>query len=97
MYIVLPLLLILFPITKLYVTVILSRSPFAPSSVHDASLLGISPAFYTTTALVLTQVSAIIEWMLRRQIKKGREVVYDATVRSRGKGHSFSPHSSCQF
>lgn len=83
-----PYVLISYPLTRLYVTLILSRSPFSPSNVEDAAWLGVSVVRYTTAVLVLGQVSYALEWLLRRQISKGREEVYDATVRSRGKGAS---------
>jgi hypothetical protein len=84
----LPYLLIAYPITRLYVSFILSRSPFSPTNIHDAAYLGISVVRYTTGVMVLGQMSALLEWALRRQVGKGKNEVYEATVRSRGKGES---------
>ncbi|KAL8276564.1 hypothetical protein RQP46_011054 [Phenoliferia psychrophenolica] len=88
-YFLVPFSLVSYPLTRLYVTLILARSPFAPSQIHDAAVLGVSVAGYTTAVLVLGQVSYILEWLLRRQISKGREEVYDATVKSRAKAPDF--------
>ena len=77
-----------YPLTRLYVTLILSRSPFSPSNVEDAAWLGVSVVRYTTAVLVLGQVSYILEWLLGRQIAKSRKEVYDQTVASRAKGAS---------
>ncbi|GAA6008454.1 hypothetical protein JCM10207_007117 [Rhodosporidiobolus poonsookiae] len=77
------------PLTRLWVTFVLSRSPFSPASIHDAALLGVSPARYTTWMLLLGQLSMIVEWFLRRDLKKSREEAYEATVRSRGKELEF--------
>ncbi|GAA5913927.1 uncharacterized protein JCM6883_000120 [Sporobolomyces salmoneus] len=84
-----PLLLLSFPLTRLYVVYILSRSPFSPKNIHDAQLLGVSPVQYTTWMLVLGQVTFIVEWMLKRELKKSRTEVYDRTVQSRGKPTEF--------
>ncbi|SCV67700.1 BQ2448_5311 [Microbotryum intermedium] len=84
-----PFILISYPLTRLYVTLILSRSPFAPSAIHDAAFLGVSPAFFTTFTLVLGQVNALLEWALRRKLTKSRKEVYEATVRSRAKDSEF--------
>ncbi|KAK4700469.1 hypothetical protein P7C70_g5776, partial [Phenoliferia sp. Uapishka_3] len=88
-FFLIPYVLVAYPLTRLYVTLILARSPFSPSNVEDAAWLGISVVPYTTGVLVLGQVSYALEWILRRQISKGREEVYDETVRSRGKGSDF--------
>jgi len=44
---------------------------------------------YTTMVLVLGQISMLLEWGLRRQLRKSKEEVYEATVRSRGKSECF--------
>ncbi|GAA5931605.1 hypothetical protein JCM1841_004725 [Sporobolomyces salmonicolor] len=84
-----PYAILAFPLTRLYVTFILSRSPLSPRNIHDAALLGVSPVKYTTWALVLGQVSMLVEWLLGRELKKSREEVYEQTVRSRGKASDF--------
>lgn len=93
-FFLIPYVLVAYPITRLYVTLILSRSPFSPSNIEDAAWLGVSVVRYTTGVLVLGQVSYALEWLLRRQISKGREEVYEATVKSRGKGACASPRWS---
>ena len=85
-YAFLPFFLISYPLTRLYVTLILARSPFSPNNIHDAAVLGVSVVRYTTMVLVLGQVSMLLEWALRRELGKSKEEVYEATVRSRGKG-----------
>ncbi|GAA5837106.1 hypothetical protein JCM11251_005256 [Rhodosporidiobolus azoricus] len=80
-----PYALVALPLTRLYVTFILSRSPLSPTNIHDASLLGISPVTYTVYALLLGQISSLLEWFLSRELKKSREEAYEATVRSRAK------------
>jgi hypothetical protein len=67
------------------VTYILSRSPLSPKNIHDAAFFGVSPIVYTTWALLLGQLSTLLEWALSRELKKAREEAYEATVRSRGK------------
>ncbi|GAA5888528.1 hypothetical protein JCM5296_001058 [Sporobolomyces johnsonii] len=84
-----PYAIVALPLTRLYVTFILSRSPLSPTNIHDAALLGVSPVKYTTWALVLGQVSMLVEWMLGRELRKSREEVYEQTVRSRGKAPDF--------
>lgn len=84
-----PFFLISYPITRLYVTLILARSPFSPNNIHDAAVLGVSVVRYTTMVLVLGQISMLLEWALRRELGKSKEQVYEATVRSRGKGQEF--------
>lgn len=84
----LPLAVASLPLTRLYVQFVLSRSPFSPSNIHSANVLGVSPVQYTTWMLVLGQVSFFVEWMLKRELRKSRDEVYEATVRSRGKGAS---------
>lgn len=86
----LPLAVASLPLTRLYVHFVLSRSPFSPSDIHSANVLGVSPVQYTTWMLVLGQVSFFVEWMLKRELRKSRDEVYEATVRSRGKGASRS-------
>lgn len=81
-----PYCLIAYPLTRLYVTLILARSPFSPSNVEDAAWLGVSVVKYTTLVLVLGQVSMALEWALSRELKKAKKEVYEMTVRSRGKG-----------
>ncbi|BGP14857.1 hypothetical protein JCM10213v2_002812 [Rhodosporidiobolus nylandii] len=81
--------LVALPLTRLYVTFILSRSPLSPRNIHDASVLGLSPVVYTTWVLLFGQLSALLEWFLRRDLKKSREEAYEATVRSRGKELEF--------
>ncbi|KAM0754703.1 hypothetical protein T439DRAFT_119710 [Meredithblackwellia eburnea MCA 4105] len=88
-YFLVPFALISYPITRLYVTLILARTPFSPANIEDAAWWGISVVRYTTGVLVLGQVSYALEWLLRRQLSKGKEEVYEATVRSRGKGPEF--------
>jgi len=83
-----PLILLSLPLTRLYVVYILSRSPLSPKNIHDAQLLGVSPVQYTTWMLVLGQVTLLLEWMLKRELKKSRTEVYDRTVQSRGKRES---------
>ncbi|BGP38870.1 hypothetical protein JCM10449v2_002808 [Rhodotorula kratochvilovae] len=78
-----------FPLTRLYVAWILARSPFSPSDIHNAAFFGVSPVRYTTWMLVLGQVSMLVEWMLARELRKSRDEVYEATVRSRGKAADF--------
>ncbi|BGO96901.1 hypothetical protein NBRC10513v2_002616 [Rhodotorula toruloides] len=73
------------PLTRLYVTFVLSRSPLSPKNVHEAAYFGVSPVAYTTWALLAGQVSALIEFLLKRELRKSREEVYEQTVRSRGK------------
>ncbi|BGP23656.1 hypothetical protein JCM10295v2_002557 [Rhodotorula toruloides] len=80
-----PYTLLSLPLTRLYVTFVLSRSPLSPKNVHEAAYFGVSPVAYTTWALVAGQVSALIEFLLKRELRKSREEVYDQTVRSRGK------------
>lgn len=82
----LPLALVSLPLTRIYVQFILARSPFSPSDIHNANFLGVSPVQYTTWMLVLGQASMFLEWMLKRELRKSRDEVYEATVRSRGKG-----------
>ncbi|GJN87655.1 hypothetical protein Rhopal_000610-T1 [Rhodotorula paludigena] len=81
--------LVALPLTRLYVTFVLSRSPLSPRNIHDAALLGVSPVRYTTWMLLLGQVSMLVEWLLSRQLRKSRDEVYEATVRSRGKAPDF--------
>lgn len=83
--IALPFALISYPLTRLYVSLILTRSPFSPKNVHGAAVLGINVIRYTTITLVLGQISMLLEWSLGRELKKARLEVYDATVKSRGK------------
>ncbi|CEQ41394.1 SPOSA6832_03125 [Sporobolomyces salmonicolor] len=90
-----PYAILAFPLTRLYVTFILSRSPLSPRNIHDAALLGVSPVKYTTWALVLGQVSMLVEWLLGRELKKSREEVYEQTVRSRGKDSDDSRRGQC--
>ncbi|TNY24626.1 hypothetical protein DMC30DRAFT_413230 [Rhodotorula diobovata] len=85
----LPLAVASLPLTRLYVHFVLSRSPFSPSDIHSANVLGVSPVQYTTWMLVLGQVSFFVEWMLKRELRKSRDEVYEATVRSRGKAADF--------
>lgn len=73
------------PLTRLYVAFVLSRSPLSPKNVHEAAYLGVSPIAYTTWALLAGQVTALIEFLLKRELRKSREEVYEQTVRSRGK------------
>lgn len=80
-----PYFLVAYPLTRLYVTLILARSPFSPRNVEEAAWLGVSVVKYTTLALVLGQVSMALEWALSRELGKAKTEVYDATVRSRGK------------
>lgn len=80
-----PVALCSFPLTRLYVQFVLSRTPFSPTNIHDAAYLGVSVVQYTTAVLVLGQVSSLFEWALRRELRKARKVVYADTVRSRGK------------
>ena len=89
----LPLALVSLPVTRLYVQFILARSPFSPSDIHNANFLGVSPVQYTTWMLVLGQASMFLEWMLKRELRKSRDEVYEATVRSRGKGALIPPSS----
>ncbi|GAA5874891.1 hypothetical protein JCM16303_004935 [Sporobolomyces ruberrimus] len=84
-----PLILLSLPLTKLYVVYILSRSPLSPKNIHDAAMFGVSPVKYTTWVLVLGQVTFVIEWMLKREMKKSRTEVYERTVQSRGKPLDF--------
>ncbi|GAA6060717.1 hypothetical protein JCM10212_003338 [Sporobolomyces blumeae] len=84
-----PLALVSFPLTRLYTTYVLSRSPLSPKNIHDAALFGVSPVTYTTWMLVLGQVTMLVEWMLSRELKKSRAEVYDQTVKSRGKPDDF--------
>ncbi|GAA5879444.1 hypothetical protein JCM8547_008146 [Rhodosporidiobolus lusitaniae] len=77
------------PLTRFYVTFVLSRSPLSPKNIHDAAILGVSPVVYTTWALLLGQLSTILEWFLGRELKKSREEAYEATVRSRAKDVDF--------
>ncbi|ORY73220.1 hypothetical protein BCR35DRAFT_293795 [Leucosporidium creatinivorum] len=88
-YLSIPFTLISYPLTRLYVTLILARSPFSPNNIHDAAVLGISVVRYTTMVLVLGQISMLLEWALRRELGKSKEEVYEATVRSRGKSQDF--------
>ncbi|KAK4050948.1 hypothetical protein OIO90_004924 [Microbotryomycetes sp. JL221] len=81
----LPFMLISYPLTGLYVSLILSRSPLSPRNIDGAAILGINVMRYTTITLVLGQISMMIEWALRRELKKAKEEVYVATVKSRGK------------
>lgn len=85
-----PFLLVSFPLTRLWVTFILSRSPFSPKDIHNAAYLGVSPVTYTTFTLTLGQVSMFVEWMLARELRKSRNEVYERTVESRGK-RAFRP------
>ncbi|GAA5975380.1 hypothetical protein JCM10908_005144 [Rhodotorula pacifica] len=80
-----PFLLVAFPLTRLWVTFILSRSPFSPRDVHNAAYFGVSPVTYTTWTLALGLMSSLVEWMLARELKKSRNEVYERTVQSRGK------------
>jgi D-alanyl-lipoteichoic acid acyltransferase DltB (MBOAT superfamily) len=80
-----PFTLISYPLSRLYVYAILSRSPFSPTSIEDAAFLGISTTTFTTVSLVISQASSLLEYALRRELKKARTVVYEETVRSRGK------------
>lgn len=91
LFLTLPFLLISYPLTRLYVTLILSRSPFSPNNIHDAAFFGITPAHWTTFVLVLGQISAAIEWRLGSTLRGSRKVVYEATVKSRGKGETTIP------
>ncbi|KAM0788628.1 hypothetical protein ACM66B_001747 [Microbotryomycetes sp. NB124-2] len=85
----LPFILISYPLTRLYVSLILTRSPLSPTNIHGAAVLGINVLKYTTITLVLGQISMMIEWALRRELGKAKEEVYLATVKSRGKDASF--------
>ncbi|GAA5944102.1 hypothetical protein JCM3775_003901 [Rhodotorula graminis] len=85
----LPLAVVSLPATRIYVQFILARSPFSPSDIHNANFLGVSPVQYTTWMLVLGQASMFLEWMLKRELRKSRDEVYEATVRSRGKAPDF--------
>ncbi|KAI5480034.1 hypothetical protein MNV49_001999 [Pseudohyphozyma bogoriensis] len=89
LYFLIPFALVSYPLTRLYVTLILARSPFSPHNVEEAAWLGISVVRFTTASLVLGQVSAALEWILKRQTKKSRVEAYDATVRSRAKTADF--------
>ena len=80
-----PFLLVAFPLTRLWVTLVLSRSPFSPRNLDQAAYLGISPITYTTWTLTLGQLSLLVEWMLARELKKSRNEAYRRTVQSRGK------------
>ncbi|POY76896.1 hypothetical protein BMF94_0149 [Rhodotorula taiwanensis] len=80
-----PFLLVSLLLTRLWVTFILSRSPFSPKDIHNAAYLGVSPVTYTTFTLTLGQVSMFVEWMLARELRKSRNEVYERTVESRGK------------
>ncbi|BGP54617.1 hypothetical protein JCM8202v2_002204 [Rhodotorula sphaerocarpa] len=80
-----PYALVAFPLTRLWVTFILARSPLSPKDIHNAAYLGISPVTYTTWTLTLGQLSILVEWMLARELKKSRSEVYERTVESRGK------------
>lgn len=82
-----PFLLVAFPLTKLWVTLVLSRSPFSPRNLDNKAVayLGMSPITYTTWTLTLGQVSLLVEWMLARELKKSRNEAYQRTVQSRGK------------
>lgn len=84
-----PLAILSYPLTSLYTKYILSRSPFSPKDLHSSALLGISPLQYTTWMLVFGQITFVIEWLLKKQLKKSRTEVYDRTVQSRGKRASF--------
>ncbi|GAA5986886.1 hypothetical protein JCM11641_006581 [Rhodosporidiobolus odoratus] len=84
-----PYTLVALPLTRLYVTFILSRSFLSPSNIHDAALIGVSPVVYTTWALLAGQLSSLLEWFLARELKKGREEAYERTVQSRGKELEF--------
>ena len=90
-----PFLLVAFPLTRLWVTLVLSRSPFSPRNLDQAAYLGISPITYTTWTLTLGQLSLLVEWMLARELKKSRNEAYQRTVQSRGKRGSlaFTFHS----
>ncbi|KWU41930.1 hypothetical protein RHOSPDRAFT_22049 [Rhodotorula sp. JG-1b] len=80
-----PFLLVAFPLTRLWVALVLSRSPFSPRNLDQAAYLGISPITYTTWTLTLGQLSLLVEWMLARELKKSRNEAYQRTVQSRGK------------
>ncbi|KAK4053567.1 hypothetical protein OIV83_001735 [Microbotryomycetes sp. JL201] len=84
-----PFMLISYPLTHLYVSLILTRSPLSPNDIHGAAVLGINVLGYTTITLVLGQISMLIEWALRRELGKAKEEVYLATVKSRGKDATF--------
>lgn len=84
-----PLVLVSLPLTRLYVVYVLSRSPLSPKNIHDAQLLGISPVQYTTWTMVLSQVTMLCEWLLKRELKRSRTEVYERTVQSRGKPVEF--------
>lgn len=91
-----PYALVAFPLTRLWVTFILARSPLSPKDIHNAAYLGISPVTYTTWTLTLGQLSMLVEWMLARELKKSRSEVYERTVESRGK-RALARLSSCSY
>ncbi|GAA5882677.1 hypothetical protein JCM3774_002809 [Rhodotorula dairenensis] len=80
-----PFLVVAFPLTRLWVTFVLARSPLSPRNIHNAAYLGVSAVTYTTWALTLGQLSMMVEWMLARELKRSRNEVYERTVQSRGK------------
>lgn len=80
-----PLLILSYFPTSFYTKYILSRSPFSPKDLHSSALLGVSPLQYTTWMLLFGQITFVIEWLLKKQLKKSRTEVYDRTVQSRGK------------
>lgn len=92
-----PLAILSYPLTSLYTKYILSRSPFSPKDLHSSALLGISPLQYTTWMLVFGQITFVIEWLLKKQLKKSRTEVYDRTVQSRGKRTFFPGFSQSQM
>lgn len=91
-----PYALVAFPLTRLWVTFILARSPLSPKDIHNAAYLGISPVTYTTWTLTLGQLSMLVEWMLARELKKSCSEVYERTVESRGK-RALARLSSCSY
>ena len=82
-------LLLAYPLTRLYVTFILARSPFAPARIEDAQYFGLNVVTFTNWSLILGQISMILEWALKREVTKATKDVYEATVASRGKSVDF--------
>lgn len=80
-----PYMLIAYPMTRLYVGLVLSRSPFSPSRIEEAAYLGVNVITFTTAAIVLGQLSFMLEYAIRRDLAKARTDAYNATVASRGK------------
>ncbi|MBW0499098.1 hypothetical protein O181_038813 [Austropuccinia psidii MF-1] len=77
-----------YPFTRLWVRFFMKQSSILSYS-DEASFLKIPIATFTTISLVAGQASWIIQFVLKRNLKKARSKAYEMTVRSRAKDQNF--------